>query len=157
MITIRDLAAIEIPEAAAVMVQPRTPWHRYGLRNSDAVTVLQTGLTEGARILVALDDERVVGWLWLERKGTFYHAGYIRIVAVSDSYPRKGIGTALMDAAEQEIFSFNQNIFLLASEWNQPARDFYAARGYREVGRLPDYVSAGNVELICWKTAGPIF
>lgn len=156
MITIRDLAPLEIPEAAAVMVQPRTPWKRYGLGVSDAVSILQAGLTEGARILVAADDEGVLGWVWLERKGTFYHGGYIRILAVSDAHPRKGIGTALMDAAEREIFSITQNMFLLVSEWNQPARNFYEARGYREVGRLQDYVSAGKTELICWKTVGPV-
>jgi ribosomal protein S18 acetylase RimI-like enzyme len=157
MITIRDLAPLEIREAAAVMVQPRTPWHRYGLGTSDAVSILHAGLTEGARILVASDGEHVVGWVWFERKGTFYHAGYIRIVVVSDAYPRKGIGTALMNAAEQDIFSFTKNIFLLVSEWNQPARDFYELRGYREIGRLQDYVSVGNTELICWKSAGPIY
>ena len=156
MISIRDLDPGDIPEAASLTVEPGTPWHRHGLNHSEVSAILESGLAEEAKILVATSGTQVVGYVWLERRGTFYHAGYIRMLAVRSDQRGKDIGTALMNSAEQEVFRSSTSIFLLVSEWNELARAFYKKRGYVEVGKLPDYVKTGSTEIICWKTIGVI-
>ena len=70
----------------------------------------------------------------------------------------RGIGRALMEWAEAEVFDRRcaRNLFLLVSDFNTPARRFYERLGFAEVGRLPDYLVAGRDEIIVRKTGGPL-
>ena len=42
-------------------------------------------------------------------------------------------------------------MFLLVSDFNTDAQQFYQRLGYRQVGKLDDYVVPGVSELIFWK------
>jgi ribosomal protein S18 acetylase RimI-like enzyme len=154
-IAIRELCPAEAERAAEIQVAPGTPWHRHGYRLPEARATIQSGLSSGARVLAA-DVNGLAGWIWFDKRGTFFHSGYIRILAVATEQQHAGVGSALLAAAEQEIFGVTPNIFLLVSETNESARGFYAKHGYCEVGRLDGYVRPGSIELICWKSIGPI-
>lgn len=110
----------------------------------------------GSRLLGATNEDLLLGWIWYERSGTFFHSGYIRILAVRQDHLGAGVGSALLRAAEEEILAQTSNVFLLVSEWNERARGFYRKHGYREAGTLDSYVHPGTAELICWKTSGPV-
>ena len=98
-----------------------------------------TGIHDG-RLLHArvLDDEgellgAAVGW-------TFGGCGYVDVLWVRADGRGRGIGTALMDAVEAEARARGCTQVALSTHTFQ-APDFYAARGYVEVGRTPDYPS----------------
>jgi ribosomal protein S18 acetylase RimI-like enzyme len=141
--------------AAALMVEPGTPWARYGMNLDDALGVLESAAS-GSCLLQATDQGRLTGWIWYEPTGTFFHSGYVRILAVRQDRLGTGVGSSLLEAAEMDLFTQTANVFLLVSEWNTRARKFYQRHGYAEVGSLHSYVHPGVAELICWKTSGPI-
>ena len=86
---------------------------------------------------IALYDEQIAGhaFLYYEcRWGGLKNQGIPSVVdlAVYDAYRRKGIATALMDAAELEARSLHSKIYLdvcLNSDYG-PAQRFYILRGY---------------------------
>jgi ribosomal protein S18 acetylase RimI-like enzyme len=149
------LARHHYPAAAALMVEPGTPWARYGMHVDDARAVLESA-EGGSCLLQATDQGHLAGWIWYEPTGTFFHSGYIRILAVRQDRVGTGVGSSLLEAAEKDLFTQTANVFLLVSEWNTRARRFYQLHGYAEVGSLNSYVHPGVAELICWKTSGPI-
>jgi ribosomal protein S18 acetylase RimI-like enzyme len=154
-ITVRQLLPVEAEMAARIQVAPGTPWHEHGYCLPQALAALRAGLSAGARILAA-DSDGLAGWIWFDTMGTFFHSGYIRILCVGVDCRQRGVGSALVAAAEREIFAITNNIFLLVTESNQSARSFYAKHGYQEIGRLDGYVRAGSRELVCWKSIGTI-
>lgn len=87
--------------------------------------------------LIALYDDQIAGhaFLYYECKwGGLKNQGLPSVVdlAVYELYRRKGIATALMDAAESEARKFHSKIYLdvcLNSEYG-PAQCFYIKRGY---------------------------
>ncbi len=68
----------------------------------------------------------------------------------------RGVGTLLMDAAEDEIFRAGPNVFLLVTATNTRAQRFYERRGYRRIGEIADYIQPGITEVLYRKTLGPI-
>ncbi|MDR7513025.1 MAG: GNAT family N-acetyltransferase, partial [Armatimonadota bacterium] len=99
---------------------------------------------------------RVLGFVWFCRTGTFARSGYIRWIAVAPDARGAGVGRRLVAHAERRILAAGPNVFLLVSEFNTAARAFYRRLGYREVGRIPDYVVPGVAERLLRKTTGPI-
>lgn len=96
-----------------------------------------TGILDG-RLLDArvLDDQgellgAAVGW-------TFGGCGYVDVLWVRADGRGQGIGKALMDAVEAEAQARGCTQVVLSTHTFQ-APGFYAARGYVEVGRTPDY------------------
>lgn len=81
---------------------------------------------------VAECDGQVVGFVdWT--------ADFVNALHVHSSHERLGIGSRLMDLAENEIASARfPNARLETDSFNARSRAFYAKRGYREVDRYPD-------------------
>jgi ribosomal protein S18 acetylase RimI-like enzyme len=50
-----------------------------------------------------------------------------------------------------EAHAPSRDIFLLVSDFNTDAQNFYARLGYVQVGKLDDYVVQGVSELVMWK------
>ncbi|MBO4697193.1 MAG: GNAT family N-acetyltransferase [Lachnospiraceae bacterium] len=86
---------------------------------------------------IALYDDRIAGHVFLYyecRWGGLKNRGLPSAVdlAVYEPYRRKGIATALMDAAEDEARNFRSKIYLdvcMNSDYG-PAQRFYVKRGY---------------------------
>jgi len=69
---------------------------------------------------------------------TFGGCGYVDVLWVRDGSRHDGVGTRLMDAFEAESSRRGcAQVALSTHSFQAPA--FYAARGYVEVGRTPDY------------------
>lgn len=98
-----------------------------------------TGIRDGRLLDARVLDDRgevlgaAVGW-------TFGGCGYVDVLWVRADGRGRGIGTALMDAVEAEARARGCTQVALSTHTFQ-APDFYAARGYVEVGRTPDYPS----------------
>ena len=106
--------------------------------------VESTGIDDGALLVITArdDDGRRVaglfGWTW---GGTCF----VDLLYVDEDQRGTGLGSALLASAEDEGVRRGCRQLVLATHTFQ-APDFYAARGYREVGRVEAY-PAGHAQV----------
>jgi GNAT superfamily N-acetyltransferase len=96
---------------------PGADWRELAIYARDEAGVVQGGLTGSSYY-----DWLFVKWLW-----------------VAEPYRRQGIGSALLDRAEQVARERNVGAVYLDTFTFQ-APNFYEKHGYREFGRLDDAV-----------------
>ncbi|MGH2376279.1 MAG: GNAT family N-acetyltransferase [bacterium] len=164
-VVISPLRAADI-EACAEIVGGDPLWQRYGMTRALARRVFQRTLVAGrsrgwvarvtGEVSVARQAGRVVGFIWFRLDGTFHHSGYVRWIAVAPKARGRGVGERLMRYAEDRIFRWGPNVYLLVSDFNVRAQAFYSRLGYMKAGALPDYVVKGITERLYRKTRGPI-
>lgn len=127
------------------------PWITLGLTEEQAFQ----RLTDPAReVHAAMLENQTVGALILHLSGPLN--GYIQTIAVHPDWRQRGLGTQMMDFAEERIFRQSPNVFLCVSSFNLRAQKFYEARGYRRTGELPDFLAKGCTEILMRKTQGPL-
>lgn len=126
----------------------------YRIDGNAAHRLLEVSLEEGRSDLrVALDrEDHVQGFAWLVSRAAFDRSGYLRLIAVSASKRRRGVGRRLVEALE-ETHLHRGGIFLLVSSNNLPAMSFYESLGYRQVGLLPGYIRSELDERVLYKPA----
>lgn len=111
-------------------------------------------LTAPAReVYVGTIQEELAGVLILNLEGVLN--GYIQTIAVHPKWQCRGIGTQLIQFAEERIFAQSPNVFLCVSSFNLHAQRLYERLGYERVGELRDFVVAGHDEYLMRKTRGP--
>lgn len=145
LLTLADISDIARWVAATPL------WQRYGVTEASFAKRLRDGLAEGATIYVAEHNTQVIGFLWLVERGAFNQSGYIQLIGVHPDARSAGVGRMLMKFAEEKIFAQGRDVFLLVSDFNTDAQCFYQRLGYRQVGKLDDYVVQGVSELIYYK------
>jgi ribosomal protein S18 acetylase RimI-like enzyme len=147
-ITIRPLVHADIADIARWVAA--TPlWQRYGATEASVEERLANGLASGATVFVAERARMVLGFVWLVERGAFNRSAYIQLIGVRAESRGGGVGRVLMEFAEGR--SQSREIFLLVSDFNLDAQRFYARLGYRQVGKLDDYVVKGVSELVFCK------
>lgn len=102
------------------------------MRNARAwvVEVAEPGQTSLAGFVVACRDGRA--------------QGHIITIDVAPAWRRHGVGTMLMDAAENWLSQQGGDIvYLETAEENLPAQEFYFKRGYVKLRRIEDYYADG--------------
>ena len=130
-------------------------WQRYGVTQASAQRRFELALERQATIAMAEREgpghPQPLGFVWYSLRGAFERSGYIPLIGVAPGEYGLGVGTTLMDYAERLVFQQVSEIFLLVSDFNEPAQRFYQRRGYIQVGALPDYILTGVSELIYFK------
>ena len=86
--------------------------------------------------------------------GTF--KGYIQTICVSQEARGKGIGTALIQFAENRIFNVSPNVFMCVSSFNNEATKLYKQLGYEKIGELKDFILKGYSEILLRKSTGTL-
>ncbi len=147
---IRPMTAADVEACARIMAE-NPLWQRYGVTLASARKRLNAGLDADASIFVAEIGGEVAGFVWCVVRGAFDRSGYIPLIGVHPGMTGRGVGDALMDAAESFLGQSSPDIFLTVSDFNTGAQRFYQRRGFIQVGELPDYVLEGVTELIYWK------
>jgi len=83
----------------------------------------------------------------------FLLGGFIALLAVRPEASGRGLGRALVDRVAAQIFASRRWLFVSCDGNNRAALRFYRRLGFVRVGRLPDLVRAGNVEILLRKPA----
>lgn len=148
---IRKLAAPARLKAAAALMAASDPWRRLGLDAARCLGALRGPFRE---TLAAYEGDLLAGLAAIAMYGTF--KGYIQALFVADGFRGRGVGEALLAAAEKRIFRDSPNVFLCVSSFNGGARRFYRRLGYREAGVLKNFVRDGLHEILLRKTKGPL-
>jgi ribosomal-protein-alanine N-acetyltransferase len=127
------------------------PWLTLG-RSFDAS--LRIVMDPTREIYVARRGDDVVGFIILCMTGAF--VGYIQTVCIDPDCRGQGLGSRLVEFAEQRILRESPNVFLCVSSFNHNARRLYERLGYKVVGELTDYIVRGHSEILLRKTRGPL-
>jgi ribosomal protein S18 acetylase RimI-like enzyme len=147
---IRPLSHADVSACARLMAASAL-WQRYGVTEESAARRFQFGLEGQAAIAVAEVEGQAAGFIWYVTRGVFQRSGYIMLVGVQENQRSRGIGQALLDFAEAEMFREVDDVFLLVSDFNEAAQRFYQRQGYAQVGMIPDYVIQGVAEQLYHK------
>ena len=133
-------------------------WAAYLMASSDPWITLGRGL-ESCRISCGQPDRRLFvahagtdpcGFILLQERG-LAGSPYIASLAVAPGSRGQGIGSRLLQFAEDLFKGDHRHIFLLVSSFNGRARALYERCGYRQAGELKDYIINGASEILMHK------
>ena len=150
-IQIKFLDSAEDVRVCARMMTDSEPWIRLERGYQESLEILSEPSRE---VYAARLSEEIVGFIVVEMVGTF--KGYIKSICVAPANRGQGIGSLLMDHAEERIFSETPNVFLLVSDFNSGARKLYERLGYEEIGEFKDFITRGHSEVLMRKSLGPL-
>jgi ribosomal-protein-alanine N-acetyltransferase len=134
-------------EWAARLMAASEPWITIG-RNVDETRDL-LGASD-ARLFIARRQSEPCGFLLIRPRGVVY-SPYIASLAVSEQDRGKGIGTQLLQFAEDLYRSESNHLFMCVSSFNTRAKELYDRLGYTVVGEFKDYAMAGASEYLLYK------
>jgi ribosomal-protein-alanine N-acetyltransferase len=142
-LNIRRLTYADLPQVIAIERRAfPTPW-------SLAMFVLELSKPSGI-CLVALSDDRVVGYLVCSRYDTVWH---VMNVAVDDRMLRRGIATAILAQLFAQADKPGEQYTLEVRESNDAAIALYERFGFRSAGVRPGYYHDNKEDaLIMWRT-----
>jgi len=138
----------EAAECAELMVTSE-PWLTLRLSRETAMSVL----TDPAKEVHAIRDASgVAGFVVIDMRGLL--RGYVQILCVRADCRRRGLGSTLLQWAEDRIFRDSPNVFICVSSFNAGARRLYERLGFELVGTLRELLVPGHDELLLRKTKG---
>lgn len=136
------------------LVRESEPWITLGYGDRDWEPLFDAlARGQGREGYVAELDGRVSGLAILRRR--FLVGDYLELLAVAPEARGHGVGRALLEHVERQVFAQAPNLFVCVSDFNEAARRFYARHGYQEVGPLRELLIAGHAEILLRKTTGP--
>jgi GNAT superfamily N-acetyltransferase len=150
VIALRPARAGDVP-ALAGLVAATPLWQRYGVTVATATAALEGALSRAEALCVAEVGGRVGGLAWVQPLAGFGRSPYLKWLGVQPGGTSKGVGRALLRAAEDAARATRPELILLCSDFNRDGQRFYEREGYARVGALPDYVLAGVSELVYFK------
>jgi ribosomal protein S18 acetylase RimI-like enzyme len=151
-VTVRPIAGDDEVRACAEIMASSEPWITLGRTLERSLEIASDH--DSQEIYVAVGEGTVIGFVILVMHGAFI--GYIRTIAVHESWRSRGLGRCLVAFAEERIFRESPNVFLCVSSFNPRARALYERLGYEPVGELHDYIVRGHSEWLLRKTHGPL-
>jgi ribosomal protein S18 acetylase RimI-like enzyme len=148
---IRKIASDAEAKICAEIMSSSEPWITYRFTYEMA---LEYFMNKTFEIYVAMSSGKIVGFLVIEKEGTF--TGYIKSIGVHTAWRGKGVGKHLMQYAEDKIFAVKPNVFLCVSSFNTEAKMFYEKLGYETIGELKDFLLKGYSEILMRKSISSI-
>jgi ribosomal-protein-alanine N-acetyltransferase len=134
-------------EWAAQLMASSEPWITLGRRFEACRAACRRPET---LLFVARDAGTPCGFILVHPRG-LAGSPYIASVAVAETRRGSGLGTRLLDFAEERFRPEARHIFLCVSSFNTSARRLYERHGYEAVGELTDYVIDGASEIVMHK------
>ena len=138
-------------QECARLMSTSEPWITLGRSFETSLAIVRDPDRE---VYLARDADGIAGFLILCMTGAF--VGYIQTVCVDPRCRGRGLGSKLVEFAEERILRVSPNIFMCVSAFNEGARRLYERLGYTVVGELTDYIVQGQSEILLRKTRGPL-
>jgi len=104
-------------------------------------------------LFVAELEGRVAGFAWIDGRGAFSSAPYLRLIAVDSKLRGGGVGAALLAEYEARTAGIRWGWTLMVSDFNTAAQCFYEKHGYVRAGAIPEFAHKGITEIIMAKRA----
>jgi ribosomal-protein-alanine N-acetyltransferase len=150
-LAIAPLRSEEDARTCARLMTASDPWVTLGRSYETSLAIIQGPERE---VYLARDETGLAGFLILCMSGPF--VGYIQTVCIDPGRRGQGLGSRLVEFAEQRILKESPNVFMCVSSFNHDARRLYERLGYKVVGELADYIVRGHSEVLLRKTTGPL-
>jgi len=150
-VTIRRFLTVNERDAAAWLMMCTDPWKTFGRTYEDCLDAVTNPLKEAYG---AFMDGEFLGLLVIDLTGPL--KGYLQAVCVQEAARGQGVGSRLINFAENRIFSVSPNCFLCYSDFNDSVREVYERLGYEQVGILKEYMIPGHDEILMRKSIGPV-
>jgi len=150
-LTITPLSGEEEARACARLMSASEPWITLGRSFETSLAIVRDPTRE---VYVARSEDSVAGFLILCLTGAF--VGYIQTICVDPRYRGQGLGSKLVEFAEERILRVSPNVFMCVSSFNDGARRLYQRLGYSVVGELTNYMVQGYSEILLRKTVGSL-
>ncbi|MFL5449675.1 MAG: GNAT family N-acetyltransferase [Gemmatimonadales bacterium] len=138
-------------QRCAHLMASSEPWLTLGRTYAACLAIIQDPTRE---VYLLKTETDLAGFLILCMTGAF--VGYVQTICIDPIRRGQGLGTRLVEFAEQRIFAESPNVFLCVSSFNPDARRLYERLGYRVIGELADYLVEGHSEILLRKTSGPL-
>ena len=148
---ISPLQTEEDARACAQLMAASEPWITLGRSYETSLGIIQDPSRE---VYIARDEGGLAGFLILCMTGAL--VGYIQTICIDPARRGQGLGSGLVEFAEQRILPVSPNVFMCVSSFNLDARRLYERLGYKVVGELTDYIVQGHSEFLLRKTLGPL-
>lgn len=141
-----------LARAQAAWIVEMEPWRGLGYRadalgrwlarkaRAGAVWVARTSPRAAPLGVVVADDGVLLG-------------AFIALLAVRPQASGQGVGRLLVDQVAARTFATRRWLYTSADGNNRAALRFYRRLGFRRVGKLPDLVSPGHVEILLRRPA----
>jgi ribosomal protein S18 acetylase RimI-like enzyme len=138
--------------AAIDLLANADPWRRLGYTSEDWDRIFAP-IPQNRETYVIECGSVFAGLAVVRQK--FLIGDYLELLGIAEGAQDRGLGTRLLAHVESIVFARTKNLFACVSEFNEPARRFYARHGYREIGPIPDLLITGATEILLRKTTGP--
>jgi ribosomal protein S18 acetylase RimI-like enzyme len=109
------------------------PWVTLGRSFEESLQIITDPSKE---VYLSSVEGDAAGFIILNMKGAF--VGYIQTICIAPEFRGHGIGSRLLQFAEDRIFAVCPNVFLCVSSFNEGARRLYERAGYETIGELRD-------------------
>ena len=129
----------------ALALAEMDPWARLGYTASALERYL--GREDAALTRWVVDRQgRAAGILALRHP--WLRGPYVELFAILPAHQGQGLGGAVMDWAARHAAEVAPNLWACVSDFNAPARAFYARHGFAEVVPLDGLVQPGSSEIL---------
>ncbi|MEX5748202.1 N-acetyltransferase family protein [Massilia sp. X63] len=108
---------------------------------------VEQDVARGSRVLLVAERHGLlVGTVQLDlcQKPNGSNRSELQKMLVHCTMRRRGVGTALLEAAEVEALGLRRGLLFLDTEAGSDAEQLYGKAGYTRVGELPDYACSPN-------------
>jgi len=148
-IEVRPLEGTDEARVCARMLVTTEPWITLELTLEQALA----RFTDTRNETYAVHDDRgIAAFVVLNMHGLL--AGYIQTVCVRSDRRGDGLGSALIQWAEDRIFRDSPNVFICVSSFNPDARRLYERLGFQAIGVLSGFAVSAHDEVLLRKTRG---
>lgn len=149
--SISPLDSEDDARTCARLMASSEPWLTLGRTYETSLGIIQDPTRE---VYLLRNDGGIAGFLILCMRGAF--VGYIQTICIAPDRRGGGLGSKLVEFAEERILGQFPNVFMCVSSFNRDARRLYERLGYRVVGELTDYIVEGHSEILLRKSLGPL-
>lgn len=141
----------EVARAQTDWIVAMEPWRGLGYRAAPLGRWLSRMAAGDGETWLARDGARgAVAGLVVVQDGVLL-GGFVALIAVKASEAGRGIGRALMAHVQQRVFAERRWLYVSADSGNRDALRFYRKLGFSRVGRLPELIGPGRVEVLLRK------